>query len=183
MSKQQKKEARKKARQLEQEQQAKKEATKNKIKQILIAVIALVGIIIFFKYRPYIGYYLGALAIPYGIYGMFVPYKSAREYAKQGYSRVYSVQFGSLMISLGVLGIIYSKLFSEISDNKLFLVALLIYMVFFFVVLNILQKRYMKAPEIDPNAPTLEEMAQMAKAAKAEAKAAKKEQKERERNQ
>ena len=182
MSKQQKKEERKRARQLEQEQQAKKEAAKNRIKKILIAIIALTGIVIFFKYRSYIGYYLGAVAIPYGAYGMLVPYKSAQEYAKQGYDRVYSVQFGSLMISLGVLGIIYSKMFHEISNNKLFLVALLVYMVFFFVVLNILQKRYMKPPQADPNAPTLEEMAQMAKAAKEEAKAAKKEQKEQKHN-
>ena len=177
MSSQQKKEARKKARELEQQQQAEKEKTRNSIKKILIAVIALAGIVIFFKYRPYIGYYLGAVAIPYGVYGMFVPYKSAREYAKRGYERVYSVQFGSLMISLGVLGILYSKMLPEMGGNKLFLIAILVYMVFFFVVLNILQKRYLNPPQADPDAPTLEEMAQMAKAAKEEAKAAKKEQK------
>lgn len=183
MSKQQKKEARKKARQLEQEQQAKKEATRNTIKKILIAAIAIVGIFIFFAKRTYIGYFLGAIALPYGIYGMIFPYKSAIEYAKKGYEMVYSRQFGTLMMSLGVLGIIYSRLLPEMNGNKLFLIAMLLYMMMFFFVMSLLQKRYMKPPEADPDALTLEEMAQMAKTAKAEAKAAKKEQKEQEKNQ
>ena len=106
MSKQAKKEERKKARELERQQQEQKEARKNMLQKVLIAAIAITGALIFFLKRAYIGYFLGAVAIPYGVYGMFVPYKSAREYAKQGYDRVYSVQFGSLMFSLGVLGII-----------------------------------------------------------------------------
>ena len=63
------------------------------------------------------------------------------------------------------------------NNNKFFLVAMLVYMVFFFAVLNLLQKRYIKAPEKDPNEPTLEEMAQMVRAAKKEAKEAKKQEK------
>ena len=177
MSKQAKKAERKKARELEQQQREQKEARKQQIQKILIAAIAIAGALIFFLKREYIGYFLGAVAIPYGVYGMFVPYKSAREFARKGYDRTYSMQFGSLMISLGVLGIIYSKLFPDMNNNKLFLVAMLVYMVFFFAVLNLLQKRYIKAPEKDPNEPTLEEMAQMVREAKKEAKEAKKQEK------
>lgn len=178
MSKQAKKEERKKARELEQQKQEQKEAARQRIQKILIAVIAIAGALVFFLKREYIGYFLGAVAIPYGVYGMFIPYKSAKEFAKKGYDRVYSVQFGSLMISLGVLGIIYSKLFPDMNNNKLFLAAMLVYMVLFFTVLSILQKRYIKAPEKDPDAPTLEEMAQMMKEAKKEAKEAKKREKQ-----
>lgn len=178
MSKQAKKEERKKARELERQQQEQKEVRKNMLQKVLIAAIAITGALIFFLKRAYIGYFLGAVAIPYGVYGMFVPYKSAREYAKQGYDRVYSVQFGSLMFSLGVLGIIYSKMLPDMAGNKLFLIALLVYMVFFFVVLNLLQKRYIKPPVVDSDAPTLEELAQMAKEAKKEAKEAKKKEKQ-----
>ncbi len=178
MSNQAKKEERKRARELERQQKEQKDARKKQIQKILIAAIAITGALVFFLKREYIGYFLGAVAIPYGVYGMFVPYKSAREYAKDGHGRTYSAQFGSLMISLGVLGIIYSKLFPNMSSNKLFLVAMLVYMVLFFMVLSILQKRHIKQPEIDPNAPTLEELAQMAKEAKKEAKEAKKKEKQ-----
>ena len=178
MSSQRKKEERKRARELEQQQREKKEATIKTVKRILIAAIAIAGIFIFFTNRNYIGYFLAAIAIPYGVFGMLVPYKSAREYAINGYEAVYSRHFGSLMLSLGVLGIIYSRMMPQINQNKWFLILLMVYLVMFFFVLSLLQKRYMKQPEKDPDAPTLEEMAQMVRDAKKEAKEAKKKEKQ-----
>lgn len=178
MSNQKKKEERRKARELEQQQREQKEARNNKIKKVLIAIIAIAGVAIFFARREYIGYFLTAVAVPYGVYGLFAPYKSAREFAKKGCDRLYSSQFGALMISLGVLGFLYSRMFSELDQNKWFLVAMLVYLVFFFIVLSLLQKRYMKAPTVDEDTPTLEEMANMVRAAKKESKENKKNNKE-----
>lgn len=181
MSSQQKKEDRKKARQLEQEQQAEKGKNKSTIKKILIAAIGAAGVITFLKYRMYIGYYLAAIAIPYGAYGLFVPYKSAREYAKKGMATTYSRYFGTLMLSVGVLGILYSQILPQLEQNKLFLVALLVYVVMFFFVMQLLQKRYLNPPEAAPGetVPTLDEIVEVARAEKEEAKKQKAENKKR----
>lgn len=120
---------------------------KDKIVKVGIVLAAIVGIYIYFQQRSYIGYFLAVLAIPYGIYGLFVPYKSAKEYAKKGYATTYSRQLGCLIISLGVLGYLFSKMYASLGQNTGFLIMLLIYMVMFFATLYILNKRYINKPQ------------------------------------
>lgn len=114
---------------------------------ILIAVAA--GIFIYIKYPAYIGYYLALFAVPYGAYGLFMPYKSARLYAKKGYAITYSRQMGTLIVSLGVLCIFYSVLYGHFEETRWFLVAILVYLVLFYFTMSLLNKRYMTKPQID----------------------------------
>ena len=86
------------------------EIKRNRLIALGILIAAAAGIFIYIKYTAYIGYYLALFAIPYGAYGLFMPYKSARLYAKKGYAITYSRQMGTLIVSLGVLCIFYSKL-------------------------------------------------------------------------
>lgn len=112
--------------------------------QIFYIFVTILAIIIFTKFRPYIGYYIALLAIPYGIYGLFIPYKSAVEYAKKGCVMLYSRQFGSLMLSLGILAIFYSAFYSRFSEHMGFLIVLLLYLMLFFGTLYLLNKRYIR---------------------------------------
>ncbi|MFR6292062.1 MAG: hypothetical protein ACLUKQ_11505 [Peptococcaceae bacterium] len=117
---------------------------KDKLIKIGAVLAVIIGIYLYFKQRAYIGYFIAVLAIPYGAYGLFKPYKSAVEYAKKGYALTYSRQLGLLITSLGVLGIFFSRLYGHFSETPLFLLALLIYMMLFFITLYILNKRYIK---------------------------------------
>ncbi len=127
-----------------------KEDIKSFRMQFLFTIaLVLVGGFIYFNYRTYIGFYLGAIAIPYGAYGLVRPYKTAVEYAKDGYAMTYSRQFGLLMISLGALGIVFSFIYPTLDQNKWFLVIMLAYLALFFFVMSTLQKRYMKKPVLD----------------------------------
>ncbi len=148
MSKERKATQRKKLeKELQQQQQQEKEAKRAKFTRNFVIVAVVLAIVIFFKFRPYIGYYVAVLAIPYGAYGLFTPYKSAREYAISGYAVAYSRQLGSLVVSLGVLGIFYSALYPHINENRGFMIALLVYMVLFYFSLSVLNKRYIKKPD------------------------------------
>ena len=120
---------------------------KDKVVKVGIVLAVIAGIYIYFQQRAYIGYFLAALAIPYGAYGLFVPYKSAKEYAKKGYAITYSRQLGCLIVSLGVLGILFSRMYGDFAQNTGFLVGLLIYMMMFFYTLYTLNKRYINKPE------------------------------------
>ena len=106
---------------------------KDKLIKIGAVLAVIIGIYLYFKQRAYIGYFIAVLAIPYGAYGLFKPYKSAVEYAKKGYALTYSRQLGLLITSLGVLGIFFSRLYGHFSETPLFLLALLIYMMLFFI--------------------------------------------------
>ncbi len=119
---------------------------KDKLIKIGAVLAVIIGIYLYFKQRAYIGYFIAVLAIPYGVYGLFKPYKSAVEYAKKGYANTYSHQLGVLIVSLGVLGIFFSNLYERFLENPPFLLALLLYMVLFFITLYILNKRYIKKP-------------------------------------
>ncbi len=48
---------------------------KAKLTRIGLIIAVVLAVVIFIKFRPYIGYYVALLAIPYGAYGLFVPYK------------------------------------------------------------------------------------------------------------
>lgn len=120
---------------------------KDKVVKVGIILAIIAGIYIYFQQRAYIGYFLAALAIPYGAYGMFVPYKSAQEYAKKGYAGLYSRQLGWLIISLGILGILFSMKYAEVMQSTKLLIALMLYMILFFATLYILNKRYMNKPQ------------------------------------
>lgn len=117
---------------------------KDKLMKIGIIAIALIGILIYFRYRAYIGYFIAVLAVPYGAYGLFTPYKSAKLYAKKGFAIAYSRQLGSLLLSLGILGYFFSSLYDHLNETIWFAVALLVYITLFFFVLYILNKRYIK---------------------------------------
>ncbi len=127
----------------------KKDIKKFRLQFVFTIALVLLGAFIYFKYRTYIGYYLGGIAIPYGVYGLFRPYKSAVEYAKDGYQMTYSRQFGVLMISLGVLGIVFSIIYPTLAQNKWFLIVMLVYLAIFFFAMSTLQKRYMKQPVLE----------------------------------
>ncbi len=136
----------KQQKELEQQKQQEKEAKKAKLTRIGLIIAAVLAVVIFVKFRSYIGYYVALLAIPYGAYGLFVPYKSAKQYAIPGCATAYSRQLGTLIVSLGVLGIFYSRLFPHLQENRLFLIALLLYMMLFYFCLSIINKRYIKKP-------------------------------------
>ena len=136
----------KQQKELEQQKQQEKEAQKAKLTRIGLIIAVVLAVVIFVKFRSYIGYYVAVLAIPYGAYGLFVPYQSAKQYAIPGCATAYSRQLGTLIVSLGVLGIFYSRLFPNMQENRLFLVALLLYMVLFYFCLSIINKRYIKKP-------------------------------------
>ena len=136
----------KQQKELEQQKQQEKEAQKAKLTRIGLIIAVVLAVVIFVKFRSYIGYYVAVLAIPYGAYGLFVPYKSAKQYAIPGCATAYSRQLGTLIVSLGVLGIFYSRLFPNMQENRLFIVALLLYMVLFYFCLSIINKRYIKKP-------------------------------------
>lgn len=136
----------KQQKELEHQKQQEKEAQKAKLTRIGLIIAVVLAVVIFVKFRSYIGYYVAVLAIPYGAYGLFVPYKSAKQYAIPGCATAYSRQLGTLIVSLGVLGIFYSRLFPNMQENRLFLVALLLYMVLFYFCLSIINKRYIKKP-------------------------------------
>ena len=90
---------------------------KDKLIKIGAVLAVIIGIYLYFKQRAYIGYFIAVLAIPYGVYGLFKPYKSAVEYAKKGYANTYSHQLGVLIVSLGVLGIFFSNLYERFLEN------------------------------------------------------------------
>ena len=136
----------KQQKELEHQKQQEKEAQKAKLTRIGLIIAVVLAVVIFVKFRSYIGYYVAVLAIPYGAYGLFVPDKSAKQYAIPGCATAYSRQLGTLIVSLGVLGIFYSRLFPNMQENRLFLVALLLYMVLFYFCLSIINKRYIKKP-------------------------------------
>ena len=136
----------KQQKELEHQKQQEKEAQNAKLTRIGLIIAVVLAVVIFVKFRSYIGYYVAVLAIPYGAYGLFVPYKSAKQYAIPGCATAYSRQLGTLIVSLGVLGIFYSRLFPNMQENRLFLVALLLYMVLFYFCLSIINKRYIKKP-------------------------------------
>lgn len=117
---------------------------KDKIIKIGIVAAAFIGIFIYFQHRAYIGYFITVLAVPYGVYGLFVPYKSAKEYAKKGYAIAYSRQLGSLILSLGILGYFFSSIYDHLAETVWFSVALLVYITLFFFVLYLLNKRYIR---------------------------------------
>ena len=50
---------------------------KDKLIKIGAVLAVIIGIYLYFKQRAYIGYFIAVLAIPYGAYGLFKPYKSA----------------------------------------------------------------------------------------------------------
>ncbi len=127
----------------------KEDIKKFRIQFLLSIGLVLAGLFIFFNYRTFIGYYLGAIAIPYGLYGFFKPYKTAIEYAKDGYDMVYSRQFGILMVSLGALAIAFSFIYPTLDQNKWFMVVMLAYLALFFFSMSTLQKRYMKKPVLE----------------------------------
>ena len=104
------------------------EIKRNRLIALGILIAAAAGIFIYIKYTAYIGYYLALFAIPYGAYGLFMPYKSARLYAKKGYAITYSRQMGTLIVSLGVLCILYSRLYAYFDQTRWFLIALLVYL-------------------------------------------------------
>ncbi len=137
----------KQQKELQQQKQQEKEAKKAKLTRIGLIIAVVLAVVIFIKFRPYIGYYVALLAIPYGAYGLFVPYKSAKQCAIPGYAMTYSRQLGTLLVSLGVLGFFYSSLFPNMQENRLFLVALLLYMVLFYFCLSVINKRYIKKPD------------------------------------
>ena len=125
------------------------EIKRNRLIALGILIAAAAGIFIFIKYTAYIGYYLALFAIPYGAYGLFMPYKSARLYAKKGYAITYSRQMGTLIVSLGVLCILYSRLYAYFDQTRWFLIALLVYLTLFYFAMSLLNKRYMTKPNMD----------------------------------
>lgn len=137
----------KREKELQQQKEQKRQETINKIIKVGLPIAALLAVFIYIKYRAYIGYYIALFAIPYGIYGLFKPYHSARNYANKGYAVSYSRQLGCLILSLGILAVLYSVLYTSLSQNIWFLVALLLYMVLFFFALYTLQKRYIHKPD------------------------------------
>lgn len=125
------------------------EIKRNRLIALGILIAAAAGIFIYIKYTAYIGYYLALFAIPYGAYGLFMPYKSARLYAKKGYAITYSRQMGTLIVSLGVLCILYSRLYAYSDQTRWFLIALLVYLTLFYFAMSLLNKRYMTKPNMD----------------------------------
>ena len=125
------------------------EIKRNRLIALGILIAAAAGIFIYIKYTAYIGYYLALFAVPYGAYGLFMPYKSARLYAKKGYAITYSRQMGTLIVSLGVLCILYSRLYSYFDQTRWFLIALLVYLTLFYFAMSLLNKRYMTKPNMD----------------------------------
>ncbi len=125
------------------------EIKRNRLIALGILIAAAAGIFIYIKYTAYIGYYLALFAIPYGAYGLFMPYKSARLYAKKGYAITYSRQMGTLIVSLGVLCILYSRLYAYFDQTRWFLIALLVYLTLFYFAMSLLNKRYMTKPNMD----------------------------------
>ncbi len=125
------------------------EIKRNRLIALGILIAAAAGIFIYIKYTAYIGYYLALFAIPYGAYGLFMPYKSARLYAKKGYAITYSRQMGTLIVSLGVLCILYSRLYAYFDQTRWFLIALLVYLTLFYFAMSLLNKRYMTKPKMD----------------------------------
>lgn len=126
------------------------EIKRNRLIALGILIAAAAGIFIYIKYTAYIGYYLALFAIPYGAYGLFMPYKSARLYAKKGYAITYSRQMGTLIVSLGVLCILYSRLYAYFDQTRWFLIALLVYLTLFYFAMSLLNKRYMTKPNMKP---------------------------------
>lgn len=126
------------------------EIKRNRLIALGILIAAAAGIFIYIKYTAYIGYYLALFAIPYGAYGLFMPYKSARLYAKKGYAITYSRQMGTLIVSLGVLCILYSRLYAYFDQTRWFLIALLVYLTLFYFAMSLLNKRYMTKPKMKP---------------------------------
>ena len=125
------------------------EIKRNRLIALGILIAAAAGIFIYIKYTAYIGYYLALFAVPYGAYGLFMPYKSARLYAKKGYAITYSRQMGTLIVSLGVLCILYSRLYAYFDQTRWFLIALLVYLTLFYFAMSLLNKRYMTKPNMD----------------------------------
>ena len=125
------------------------EIKRNRLIALGILIAAAASIFIYIKYTAYIGYYLALFAIPYGAYGLFMPYKSARLYAKKGYAITYSRQMGTLIVSLGVLCILYSRLYAYFDQTRWFLIALLVYLTLFYFAMSLLNKRYMTKPNMD----------------------------------
>ena len=125
------------------------EIKRNRLIALGILIAAAAGIFIYIKYTAYIGYYLALFAIPYGAYGLFMPYKSARLHAKKGYAITYSRQMGTLIVSLGVLCILYSRLYAYFDQTRWFLIALLVYLTLFYFAMSLLNKRYMTKPNMD----------------------------------
>ena len=125
------------------------EIKRNRLIALGILIAAAAGIFIYIKYTAYIGYYLALFAIPYGAYGLFMPYKSARLYAKKGYAITYSRQMGTLIVSLGVLCLLYSRLYAYFDQTRWFLIALLVYLTLFYFAMSLLNKRYMTKPNMD----------------------------------
>lgn len=126
------------------------EIKRNRLIALGILIAAAAGIFIYIKYTAYIGYYLALFAIPYGAYGLFMPYKSARLYAKKGYAITYSRQMGTLIVSLGVLCILYSRLYAYFDQTRWFLIALLVYLTLFYFAMSLLNKRYMTKSNMKP---------------------------------
>ena len=125
------------------------EIKRNRLIALGILIAAAAGIFIYIKYTAYIGYYLALFAIPYGAYGLFMPYKSARKNKKKGYAITYSRQMGTLIVSLGVLCILYSRLYAYFDQTRWFLIALLVYLTLFYFAMSLLNKRYMTKPNMD----------------------------------
>lgn len=144
MSSEEKKKARELQRRAEQEAEIRRQIKRNRIiaAGIVLGIILLVFML--FKYPAYLGYCVAVFAIPYGLYGLVQPYKSARLYAKKGYAVTYSCQLASLILSMGILAIVYSRMYDKIQENFLYLVGLLVYIMVFFYTLNLLQKRYIE---------------------------------------
>lgn len=136
----------KREKELQQQKEQERQEKINKIIKVGLPIAALLAVFLYIKYRAYIGYYIALFAIPYGVYGLFKPYHSAQNYANKGYAVTYSRQLGGLILSLGILAIFYSALYASLNQNIWFLIALLLYMVLFFLALYLLQKRYIHKP-------------------------------------
>lgn len=117
---------------------------KDKLIKIGAVLAVIIGIYLYFKQRAYIGYFIAVLAIPYGVYGLFKPYKSAVEYAKKGYANTYSHQLGVLIVSLGVLGIFFSNLYERFLENPAIFAGFTALHGALFITLYYLNKRYIK---------------------------------------